>query len=110
MVLGMDEVIELMLEKWKMDLAERGVEIRKKPSQEVHTFDKFMVLGAQTSVPSSVMRQLKKAFAEAENRVKNDEHGLYDQSLHDTDKPAKKESRTTYAKYSQRNQGHQRTH
>ena len=54
-----------------MDLAEKGVETRKKPGQEVHTFDKFMVLGAPTSVPPSVMeRQLKKAFTEAEDRVK----------------------------------------
>ena len=88
MVLGMDEVIEPMLEKWRMDLAERGVEIRKKPGQEVHTFDKFMVLGAPTSVPPAVTeRQLKKAFAKVEDRVKNDEHGLYDQSLHVTDEP-----------------------
>ena len=36
MVMGMDEDIKLMLEKWKMDLSERGVEIRKKPGQEVH--------------------------------------------------------------------------
>ena len=86
----MDEDIEPMLEQWRMDLAERGVEIRKKSGQEVHTCDKFMVLGSPTSVPPTVMeRQLKKAFAEAEDRVKNNEHGLYDQSLHTTDETIK---------------------
>ena len=43
-----------------------------------------------TSVPPAVMeRQLKKAFAEAKDRVKNDEHGSYDQSLYVTDEPIK---------------------
>ena len=42
-----------------------------------------MVLGSPTSVPTAVVeRQLKKAFVEAEDRVKKDEHGLYDQNLH----------------------------
>ena len=69
--MGMDEDIEPMLEKWRMDLSERGVEIRKKPGQLVHTFDKFMVLGVPTGVPLSVVeRQLTKTFIEAENRVK----------------------------------------
>ena len=52
-----DEDIEPMLERWRMDLAERGLEIRKKPGQEVHPFDKFMVLGAPTNVPPSVMER-----------------------------------------------------
>ena len=49
-----------------------------------------MVLGSPTSVPTAVVeRQLKKAFVEAEDRVKKDEHGLYDQSLHATEEPIK---------------------
>ena len=47
-----------------------------------------MVLGAPTPVPTAVVeRQLKKVFDEAEDRVRKDEHGLYDKSLHDTEKP-----------------------
>ena len=89
-VLRMDEDIEPMLEKWRIGLSERGVEIRKKPGQEVHTFDKFMVLGAPTPVPTAVVeRQPKKVFNEAEDRVRKDELGLYDQSLHDTEEPIK---------------------
>ena len=73
MVMGMDEDIEPMLEKWRMDLSERGVEIRKKTGELVHTFGKFMVLGVPTGVPLSVVeRQLTKTFIEAENRVKNE--------------------------------------
>ena len=31
MVMGMDVEIEPLLEEWRMDLSERGIEIRKKP-------------------------------------------------------------------------------
>ena len=40
-----------------------------------------MVLGAPTPVPTAVVkRQLTKVFDEAEDRVRKDEHGLYDKS------------------------------
>ena len=42
MFMGMDVEIEPLLEKWRMDLAEIGIEIRKKPAQIVHTCDKWM--------------------------------------------------------------------
>ena len=88
--MGMDEDIEPMLEKWRMDLSERGVKIRKKPGQLVHTFGKFMLLGVPTGVPIPVVeRELAKAYTEAEDRIKKDEHGLYDQRHHDTNEPIK---------------------
>ena len=47
MVLGMDLEIEPRLGDWRTDLEERGVIIRKKPGQIIHTFDNFMLLGTQ---------------------------------------------------------------
>ena len=35
--MGMDVEIEPLLEEWRMDLSERGIKIRIKPGQIVHT-------------------------------------------------------------------------
>ena len=84
----MDEDIEPLFKGWRIDLSERGVEIRKKPGQLVHTYDKWMVLGVPTGLPIPVVeRQLTMAFTEAEGRVRKDEHGLYDQRHHETKEP-----------------------
>ena len=49
-----------------------------------------MLLGCPTPVPTAVTeRQLKKSLNEAEDRVRKDEFGLYDQSLHATEEPTK---------------------
>ena len=36
-VMGMGVEIEPLLEEWRMNLSERGIEIKKKPGQIVHT-------------------------------------------------------------------------
>ena len=49
-----------------------------------------MLLGIPTPLPPAVVqRQLTKTFEEAEDRVRKDKLGLYDQSLHDTEEPIK---------------------
>ena len=57
MVMGMDVEIELLLEEWRMDLSERGIEIRKKPGQLVHTCGKWVTLGVPTGVPTSMVER-----------------------------------------------------
>ena len=57
MVLGIDTKLELLLEEWRMDLSERGTEIRKKQFQIVHTFERFMILSIPTGVPIPVVRE-----------------------------------------------------
>ena len=37
MTMGMYVKIEPLLEEWRMGLSERGIEIKKKPGQIVHT-------------------------------------------------------------------------
>ena len=47
-------------------------------------------MGVPTSVPTPVVeKQLTKAIIEAEGRVKKDDSGLHDQSLHATKEPIK---------------------
>ena len=88
--MGMNVEIEPLLEEWRMDLSERGIEIRKKLSQPVHACDKWITLGFPTGVPTPIVeRQLMKSFIETEDRVRKDEHGLYDQGHHATKEPLK---------------------
>ena len=66
MVLGIDAEIEPLLEEWRIDLSKRGIYIRKRQGQIVHTFDRFMLLGIPTGVPVPVVEgQCNKAFGEA---------------------------------------------
>ena len=49
-----------------------------------------MILGVPTSLPLDVVeRQCKCAFDDAEKKIKEDKHGLYDQSLHATNESLK---------------------
>ena len=52
MVMGMDVEIEPLLEEWRIDLSERGIEIKKKPGQMVYTCDRWMTTGVRTGVPT----------------------------------------------------------
>ena len=49
-----------------------------------------MILGVPTSLPLSIVeRQCKRAFGDAETKIKEDKQGLYDKSLHATKEPLK---------------------
>ena len=52
MAMGMDVEIEPLLEEWRIDLSERGIEIKKKPGQMVYTCDRWMTTGVRTGVPT----------------------------------------------------------
>ena len=73
-----------------MDLSERGIKIKKKPGQIVHTCDRWMTMGVPSGVPNPVVHsELTKTIVEAEDRIRKDDSGLYDQSLHATTEPIK---------------------
>ena len=90
MVMGLDVKIKPLLEEWRMDLSERGIEIKKKPGQIVHTCDRWMAMGVPTALPNSVVHgQLTKTIVKVEGRIRKDDSGWYDQSLHATSEPIK---------------------
>ena len=81
MVLGTGKEIAPLLDEWTMDLAERGIGIKK--YQLVHTYDKFMFLGVLTRVFIPVVeRQCGTAFEEAEHGIKADKNRMHDQGHH----------------------------
>ena len=57
MIIGMDVEIEPKLGDWRTDLEERGVTIRKKPGQIIHTYDGFMLLGTPTPLSPTVVKR-----------------------------------------------------
>ena len=88
MTMGMDEEIGPMLVEWEMDLAEKGIDIKEKKCQILHTHDQNMLLGVPTSLPPSVVeRQCREAFEDGEKKIREDKQGIYDQSLHATKEP-----------------------
>ena len=88
MIIGMDKEIVPTLEAWEMDLAEKGIEIKEKKCQLLHTHDKHMILGCPTSLPPLLVeRQCKAAFEDGEKKIKGNKQGLYDQSLHAKNEP-----------------------
>ena len=73
-----------------MDLSERGIEIRKKPGQIVHTCGKWMTMGVPTGVPTPVVdKTTDESHHRSGRQSQKNDSGLYDQSLHATKEPIK---------------------
>ena len=68
----------------------KGIDIRKRQCQIVHTFDRFMILDIPTRVPVPVIeRQCSKASDETECRIKDGKDRVYGQGHHVTKEPLK---------------------
>ena len=84
-MLGMDVEAAQVLKVGESDMTEKRVEIKANHCQVLETYNKHMLFGVPTSIPSNVVKQqLILDMNDSEGRIREDNLGFCEKSLYKT--------------------------